>query len=179
MVGWIAYPQAMVHRGIRRRVARSGGDASPCARISVILATREDDTAIARRIENLLASDYPLELLDVIISLDDSVSSRSADICAMFDGRARVVSGSAPGKAAALNAGVEASTTDLLLFIDSAQYFERDTIARLVGEMHEPSWGALTATLAATSGDAFMDRYWQRELTIRQGQESQHGALSV
>ena len=168
----------MIRRGVHRPIRRTSPTGPP-RRVSVVLVSRETNQEITKRVDDLRSGDYPPALLDVVVSLDASVASRASDLQGLLGDRATVVCGNERGKASALNAGVSASKADLLLFVDSAQYFERDTISELVGEFDERVWGALTATLAATSGDVIMDRYWQRELAIRQGQESRHSIICV
>ncbi len=68
---------------------------------------------------------------------------------------------------------------DLLLFVDAAQSFAPDAVEAMIVDLERLAAGAMTATLAPTSGDVFMDRYWRRELAIRQGQASRHSVICV
>lgn len=178
VLAWLIYPAAMVRRGARAPVSRAAAvDFFP--RISVVLVTREEPDRIALRVANLRDQDYPQELLQYVVALDASIAGRLQEMRQALSGDCIVTIGTAPGKSSALNAGVTASDEEMLLFVDTAQTFARDALSRLVHEMQSEEWGALTATLAATSGDTLMDHYWQRELRIRQGQESKHSIICV
>lgn len=175
---WVVYPARMIARGRQRPVNRAVAPSASARPISIILATRDDDGMILRRLDNLEESTVPSHQRQCIVALDHSVAHRAAALQAQIGSRALVTVGQYAGKSSALNAGVAAATHETLLFVDSAQSFTPDTIANLQREMAEP-WGALTATLAATSGDALMDRYWARELGIRLGQQSRHSIICV
>jgi cellulose synthase/poly-beta-1,6-N-acetylglucosamine synthase-like glycosyltransferase len=50
---------------VRRRPVRTG-DGTP--RVSVIVAAHDEEEVIERRLENLLALDYPRENLDIVVA---------------------------------------------------------------------------------------------------------------
>lgn len=180
ILGWVVYPSRTA------RAAGSGAGESSLSTagaagtpISVILATRESDEAILRRIEDLRRGDYPSDLMEIVIALDATRSSGLGSLREKLSLGTRAVHGTEAGKSSALNAGVAAATHEYLLFVDTAQSFERDTITQLVSAVGTDGWGAMTATLAPTSGDAIMDRYWSRELAIRLGQARRHSIICV
>lgn len=178
VAGWIWYPRHMAARGATARPVFHAL-ADPLPAVSVILATREDTAAIAARVRNLLALEYPQSKLEIVVALDQSRAGAHADVAASLGGQAVVVAASAPGKSSALNAGVGVARHDLLFFVDTAQSFAPDVLQRLASVLQDTRWGAVTATLAPTSGDALMDRYWQRELGIRLGQTERHSVICV
>lgn len=184
--GWIWYPSHMATRGrTRRSMVRSESERHPAElnstlpSVSVILATREPTPRIVARLADLLTSNYPKDRLEIVVALDGAHADRLEELQQTLGSAARVCTPGTPGKAAALNAGVEAARSDLLLFIDSAQTFAPDVIGSLVQQLSNPAWGAATATLAPNSGDPLMDRYWQRELDIRLGQMQEHSVICV
>lgn len=180
ILGWVIYPSRTA------RAATAGTKIIPVqptraaeAPISVILATRESDDAILHRISDLRRGDYPTDLMEIVIALDASRTSGLESLREKLPVGTRAVHGVVAGKSAALNAGVAAATHDYLMFVDTAQTFEPDTISKLVSAVGHEGWGAMTATLAPTSGDALMDRYWARELAIRLGQATRHSIICV
>lgn len=176
--GWVWYPARMAARG-RSAPPIAADRPLELPPVSIVLATRETDEAIARRVENLRGQQYPQEQVEIIVALDQSRASGAGTLQQQLGERAKVVVATAPGKSSALNAGVRASKASLLLFVDTAQTFAPDVLERLVAVLGDEQWGAVTATLAATSGDALMDRYWQRELAIRVGQTDRHSVICV
>ncbi len=180
ILGWVVYPSRTAKSagsGAGELLSSAGGVVDKP--ISVILATRETDEAILRRIEDLRRGDYPSELMEIVIALDATRSSGLESLREKLPLGTRAVHGAAAGKSSALNAGVAAAAHEYLLFVDTAQSFEPDTIAKLVSAVGTDGWGAMTATLAPTSGDALMDRYWSRELAIRLGQARRHSIICV
>jgi len=180
LLGWVIYPSRTAKAadsgaGVLPEAA-AGGAETP---LSVILATRETDEAILKRIEDLGRSDYPLALMEIVIALDATRAGELDSLREKLPAGTRAIRGTVGGKASALNAGVAAATHDDLLFVDTAQTFERDTISKLVRAVGRDGWGAMTATLAPSSGDALMDRYWSRELAIRLGQATRHSIICV
>lgn len=186
VLGWVWYPSRMARRGHSGRSpapAKSDDNAATpgptLPSVSVVLATREPTPKILARLADLLASDYPKDRLEIIVVLDGAHGDRLEELQQTLGETAHVRTPSTPGKAAALNTGVEAARFDLLLFVDTAQTFAPDVIGKLVRQLSNPVWGAATATLAPNSGDPLMDRYWQRELNIRLGQMQDHSVICV
>ncbi|QJR36182.1 glycosyltransferase [Gemmatimonas groenlandica] len=180
VLGWVIYPSRTAKAANAGAgeidTSAAGGSESP---ISVILATRESDEAILRRIDDLRRGDYPTALTEIVIALDATRSNGLDGLREKLPQRTRAVHGAVPGKSSALNAGVAAASHELLFFVDTAQSFEHDTISKLVSAVRTDGWGAMTATLAPTSGDVLMDRYWSRELAIRLGQARRHSIICV
>ena len=56
--------------------------------VAVIIAAYNEEAVIARRIENLLALDYPRDKLQIVVTSDAS-SDRTEEIAAAVPGRAR------------------------------------------------------------------------------------------
>lgn len=181
VAGWVWYPARMASLGRLSLPSsedeRVSGDSRPP--VSVVLATRESTAAILARLADLRNGSYPSELLEILVALDGAHADRRDELQNALGTSARVVVPDTPGKAAALSAGVAATQHDLLLFIDTAQTFADDVVDRLVSKLQDQKWGAATAMLAPTSGDALMDRYWQRELDIRVGQMMHHSVICV
>src|SRR5690606_30092602 len=101
---------------------------------------------IRDRIADLLDTSYPTELLDVVVAVDRPVSALGEELLAM--GRVTSVPADVPGgKAAALNAAMRAATGEVVVFADTHQRFERETIPRLVSTFREPRVGAVSGSL--------------------------------
>ena len=180
VLGWVIYPSRTARAGV------TGAELFPASLphrsntpISVILATRETDDAILNRIVDLRRGDYPADLMEIVIALDATRARGLESLRPKLPDGTLAVHGTVSGKSSALNAGVAAATHEYLMFVDTAQTFESDTISKLVSAVGQNGWGAMTATLAPTSGDALMDRYWARELAIRLGQATRHSIICV
>lgn len=183
--GWVVYPAVISRRGMKVAESPPGraAESRPAAElppITVIVATREAPARVRARVDNLRDSDYPAELLHIIVAVDHAAQDVIGEMTDALADFATVVAGDAPGgKASALNAGVRSATTDILVFADTAQHFAPGTIRALVSELETGPFEAVTGTLAAESGDALMDAYWKRELNMRMGQAAKHSIICV
>ncbi len=179
---WIGYPLVM---WIAARLTRTSWpqNEGPLPRVTAVLATREDDGRIRTRVENLLTSDYPAPLLDVVVAIDHSRDPRSVGADLSAQPRLTVVEGDPPaGKAAALNAAVRAAQGDILVFADAAQRFVPETIARLVDELQRrPDMTAVSGALHIAPGEpeSPVTRYWRYERWLRQSESAIHSPAGV
>src|SRR5664279_2319698 len=80
------------------------------AKVTVLLAVYNGKAFIARKLENLLALDYPAELLDVIVVSDGSTDGTDAIVESYAHRNVRLVRAPHAGKAAALNIAMQQAT---------------------------------------------------------------------
>ena len=151
--------------------------------VSVILATRDTAPDIARRTANLLETDYPAALLEVLVVLDAASANDTLEHAAATDARIRVLRGDAPGgKAATLNAGVRGATGEILVMADSAQQFDRCTIPELVAALHDRRFGAVSGALSLGSAGGRRSPvhwYWAMEKWLRSNEARLHSSIGV
>ncbi|MEO7964457.1 MAG: glycosyltransferase [Gemmatimonadaceae bacterium] len=169
-----------------RRGQAQKSAASPARRlVSVIIATRDEPAVIEARVANVLASDYPRELLDVVIGTDRSGSQTAEQIATRLrplSSAIQVVAGDEPGgKASTLNAAVARATGELLVFTDSAQRFAPDTIRLLVEALEDERFGAVSGALhmGGAGGGGLADRYWRYEKWLRLNEARVHSTVGV
>ena len=183
---WALYPAVIGLIAAMRRQPRSAlGDrgASALPRVTAIVATRADPLSVRERVEDLLRSDYPLELLDVIVAYDARSTEPPLEWAAA-DGRVTVIRGDDPGgKAAALNAGVRVATGDVLVFGDSGQRFGADAVRLLTEAVTKPGVGASSGRLELSRGENApalpLRLYWSLERWLRRREAQVHSAIGV
>ena len=174
---WAVYPLIVGalawRRGGHRPAAWPGRP-----RVSVVIATRDDPGAIRRRVENCRQADYPADLVEVVVALDASAPAGRLDVQDV-----QVITGDMPGgKAATLNAGVRASTGDILVFTDTAQRFEPGTISELVAALADDRFAAVSGRLElprSTDGRSLVERYWGMERWLREREARLHSCIGV
>jgi poly-beta-1,6-N-acetyl-D-glucosamine synthase len=139
-------------------------------RVTVVLVARNESSRIIPRIENLLASDYPADALDIVVASDGSTD----DTARLLENRPRVhvlAFTEGRGKSACLNDAVAAATGEIIVFADARQTFAADTISILVSTLTDPRVGAVSGELeiAATAGGigSGLDAYWRLERFLR------------
>ena len=181
---WALYPAVigLAAAVMRRRDAHTDTAALP--RVTAIVATRADPAAVRERVEDLLRSDYPAELLDVVVAYDARTTEPAATWTGADAVRVRVVRGDEPGgKAAGLNAGVRAATGDVLVFADSGQRFGTDAIALLARAVMHPDVGAVSGRLELAQGAKApalpLRVYWSLERWLRRREADVHSAIGV
>ena len=155
----------------RGRGVKSAASAPPPDVCAVIVAHNEE-TRIAARIENLLASDYPPEKLRVLLVSDGSTDATLARTAAVDPSRVTVLAQPArAGKAAGLNAALAQATAEIIVFTDARQRFAPDAIARLAAHFADPRIAAVSGALeidpARTAAGTGFDTYWRYEKSLR------------
>jgi poly-beta-1,6-N-acetyl-D-glucosamine synthase len=143
--------------------------------VSAVMVVRNEEAVIARKLENLLALDYPAEKLEVVVVSDGS-TDRTAAILADYarDPRVRFLTKPVPqGKAAGLNDAIQLATADLLLFTDARQPIEYGALRLLAENFSDPDVGAASGELMLcdpSSGETGqgMGLYWRIEKKVRE-----------
>lgn len=178
---WFGYPLAV--RLLAALQARGSAVTSGPVGVSVILASCNDAESIRARVANLLETDHPANLLEVIVALDAANAEATPGELAGLDERVHVVVGDAPGgKSATLNAGVRAARNPLLVFADTQQRFDRDSIPALVAGLADPRRGAVSGMLELPGAHGTLnlaERYWRLERWLRKWEARLHSSVGV
>jgi len=111
--------------------------------VSVIIAAYNEQSCIGRKIENVLALEYPSEKLELIIASDGSTDGTNEIVRGYLERNVRLLALPRSGKAQALNAAVAAARGDVLVFSDANSMFERHAIRALVAPLGDPSVGGV------------------------------------
>ncbi len=141
--------------------------------VSVVLAACNEERAIGKRLDNLLAQDYPPDRYEIIVVSDGS-SDGTNEIVTAYAGRnvQLIPLGARGGKAAALNQGVARAAGEIIVFADARQTFASNTLRRLAANFSDPTVGCVSGELmflndAASGIQAEMGAYWRYEKAIR------------
>jgi cellulose synthase/poly-beta-1,6-N-acetylglucosamine synthase-like glycosyltransferase len=139
--------------------------------VSLIVAAHDEESVIAAKVANALTLDWPRDRLEVIVCADgcaDATAARAreagADVVLDLERR---------GKIPALDAGVAASTGELLVFSDANVALDRDAIARLAEAFADPKVGYACGQvrfIQAGEGpraDNQEGLYWRYEMAVR------------
>jgi cellulose synthase/poly-beta-1,6-N-acetylglucosamine synthase-like glycosyltransferase len=147
---------------------RGGRDSRPG--VSIIVAARNEAARLPARVENLLASDYPADLVQIIIASDGS-SDDTVGALAPYADRVELLLLPTSGKAGALNAAVMRARHPILVFADARQRFAPDAIDRLVRHFRQPEIGAVSGELmlapSSSTIGAGLGAYWNYEKWLR------------
>jgi cellulose synthase/poly-beta-1,6-N-acetylglucosamine synthase-like glycosyltransferase len=162
--------------------ARSDADAPP---VTLVIAAHNEEAVIARRLENVLASQYPADRLRVVVASDGSTDRTHAIVGGYADRGVRLLAYPPRGKAATLNEALadlardgRADPADVVVFADARQTWAPDALRRLSENFADPAVGAVSGDLVIESAPgvlAGVGAYWRYEKWLR-GQESRAGS---
>jgi cellulose synthase/poly-beta-1,6-N-acetylglucosamine synthase-like glycosyltransferase len=164
---------------LRARPVRHAALEEPA--VSVIVAAHNEETVIERRLENLLALDYPADKLEVVVASDAS-SDRTHELVAEAssrDPRVRLLECPRGGKVAAQNRAVRETSGDVVAFSDANATWAPDALRRLVGALADPDVAYVCGQLRleAADGSNREGAYWRYEMWLRE-QESRLGSIT-
>jgi cellulose synthase/poly-beta-1,6-N-acetylglucosamine synthase-like glycosyltransferase len=150
--------------------------------VSIIIAARNEARRLPARLDNLLASDYPVDRLQIIVASDGSTDD-TVEALAPYRDRIELLLLPASGKAAALNHAAAHAHGRILVFADARQRFAPDAIRRLVSHFVDPRIGAVSGELlidgsGSTIGDG-VGAYWRYEKWLRRRESIVGSTLGV
>jgi cellulose synthase/poly-beta-1,6-N-acetylglucosamine synthase-like glycosyltransferase len=139
--------------------------------VSVLLAVRNGEKWLRRKLDSILALHYPHELLQILVISDGSTDS-TEDIAREYASRGvQLIATPAGGKCQALNEGMRHATGEILFFTDVRQTLDPDSLKHLVACFADPSVGVVSGELLILdeSGqeDSGVGLYWRYEKWIR------------
>src|SRR3954470_21018166 len=107
--------------------------------VAIIVAAYNEETVIGRRIENLLALDYPRERLQIVVTSDAS-TDRTEEIAAAYPG-VKVIRNERGGKVAAQDRAVRETDSEIVAFSDANATWSEDALRKLVRGFADPDVG--------------------------------------
>ena len=161
--GHIVYPIALAAlcrvRGARAVAPTAWSDGEWPGITAVVPAFREVST-IARKVEDLRANGYPGELTVIVVSEDaETAAAARATGVTVIEPATRI------GKSQALNAGVAAATTPIIVQTDANNLLEPGALEALAAHFADPRVGAVGgAKTELEQGEAL---YWRFESWLK------------
>ena len=141
-------------------------------RVTMIIAAYNEEEAIAAKLENALALDYPPDRLEIIVASDGSTDSTNRIVAERYAGRARLLALPRGGKTAAQNQAAAVATGEILVFSDATTMYDRGALAAMVASYADPGVGSVGGDVRyVTEGQAAASKgrqlYWNYEAAIR------------
>jgi poly-beta-1,6-N-acetyl-D-glucosamine synthase len=152
--------------------------------VTVLVAAYNEESVIAGRIQNLLDTDYPLEKLTILVVADGS-DDRTVEIVRSFaDSRVTVAAhGPRLGKSAALSRVISSIRSDVVVFSDANNEYERGGLARLLAPLSDPDVGAVTGSkrVRPDAGQVGVGEgaYWRYESLIKAAESRLGSCVAV
>ena len=189
LVFWIAlgglawthagYPAAagLLARLRPRRVRKLDGTPS----VSVIVAAHDEEAVIERRLENLLALDYPSERVEIVVASDASEdrTDELVQAVAAREPRVRLLRCPRGGKVRAQNSAVRETRGEIVAFSDANARWAPDALRKLVRSFADPDVAYVCGRLQLERPDGGNQEgaYWRLGLWMRE-QESALGSIT-
>ena len=149
--------------------------------VAAIVAAHDEETVIRRRLENLLAQDYPPELVEIVVASDASTdrTDQIVEDLAAREPRLRLLRCERGGKVAAQNRAVRETTAEVLAFTDAATEWSPDALRKLVRSFADPEVAYVTGghVYRAADGTNREGTYWKYEHRLRLN-ESRLGSIT-
>jgi cellulose synthase/poly-beta-1,6-N-acetylglucosamine synthase-like glycosyltransferase len=163
---------ALLARARPRGVQR--GELEPT--VCVIVAAYNEDASIERRLENLLALDYPAGKLEVVVTSDASTDC-THEIVQRFAARGvKLIVNERGGKVAAQNRAVRETTAEVVAFSDANATWAPDALRKLVRNFADQDVAYVCGRLKleAADGSNREGLYWRYELWLRAQESALH-----
>jgi cellulose synthase/poly-beta-1,6-N-acetylglucosamine synthase-like glycosyltransferase len=169
---------ALVARIHPRRVHKH--DVEPT--VSIVVAAHDEEAVIVRRLENLLALDYPAAKLEILVASDGSTDHTDELVQTVAAGtkRVRLIPCPRAGKVAAQNRAVREATSEIVAFTDANARWEPDALRELMRNFADPDVAYVCGRLRLerSEGTNREGVYWRFELWVRQN-ESALGSITA
>jgi cellulose synthase/poly-beta-1,6-N-acetylglucosamine synthase-like glycosyltransferase len=146
--------------------------------VTVIVAAYNEERVIERRLENLLALDYPADRLELVVTSDAS-TDRTHELVRRFGDRVRLIVNSRGGKVAAQDRAVRETAGEIVAFSDANATWAPDALRQLVANFADPDVAYVCGRLVLEAADGSNKEgvYWRYELAQRDA-ESRLGSIT-
>lgn len=180
--GYAIFPLLIIVRGMVRPRPYLTGSATPS--LTLVIAARNEEAIIARKMENILELDYPADQLEVIVASDGSNDATNDIVRRYARDRVRLLERPPLGKADALAAAVANSQGDIVVFSDANSLYARDALRALVRPFADPHVGGVagnqvygqTGTVAAEAGER---TYWSIDRLLKRFESRAGNTISA
>jgi cellulose synthase/poly-beta-1,6-N-acetylglucosamine synthase-like glycosyltransferase len=168
----VGYPAIARIRAALRPLSRRRAPIEPS--VTIIVSAYNEAGCIGRRLQNLLALDYPRDRFEIVVGSDGSTDDTVARACA-YESAGVQVRGFTErrGKPALLNELVPEASGEIVVFADARQRFDPLALRALVANFADPGVGAVSGELVMTAGHEAdpgcegAAMYWNYEKLIR------------
>jgi cellulose synthase/poly-beta-1,6-N-acetylglucosamine synthase-like glycosyltransferase len=171
----VAYPATagLLARLVPRTIRREPIEPT----VTIVVAAYNEEAVIARRIENLLALDYPSEKVQIVVASDASID-RTEEIALLYP-EVKVVTGPRGGKVAAQDRAVRQTESEVVAFSDANATWSPDALRKLVRSFADPEIAYVCGQLRILRADGSNQEgaYWRYEMGAR-GAESRLGSIT-
>ncbi|HEU0295008.1 MAG TPA: glycosyltransferase family 2 protein [Anaerolineales bacterium] len=182
---YIGFPLGVVLRGLLWGIPYKHEDLTNPPTVSIVISAYNEAKSIAAKLDNILSMEYPQHCLEVVIASDGSTDGTDAIVERYKEHGVKLLSLPRVGKAAALNAAVNASRGEILVFSDANSMYKADAIQELVRPFGDPKVGCVAGNQVyktEVSGGSSIDgerAYWNFDRMLKQFQGKSGNTLAA
>jgi cellulose synthase/poly-beta-1,6-N-acetylglucosamine synthase-like glycosyltransferase len=172
LLAWthVLYPAfaALLARLAPRRVRAA--DVEPT--VVVVVTAYNEESVIARRLDNLFELDYPRDKLQIVVTSDAS-TDRTEAIALQYEG-VKVISNPRSGKVAAQDAAVRETDSEIVAFSDANATWAPDALRKLVRPFADPDVAYVCGQLKILDAEGSNQEgaYWRYEMVQRRAESA-------
>jgi cellulose synthase/poly-beta-1,6-N-acetylglucosamine synthase-like glycosyltransferase len=172
LLAWthVLYPAfaALLARLVPRRVRAA--DVEPT--VVVIVTAYNEESVIARRLDNLFELDYPRDKLQIVVTSDASTDDTEA-IALQYEG-VKVISNPRGGKVAAQDRAVRDTDSEIVAFSDANATWAPDALRKLVRPFADPDVAYVCGQLKILDAEGSNQEgvYWRYEMVQRRAESA-------
>lgn len=146
---YVLYPLVIRLAALVVRYRSSGQKSSPS--VSIVISAYNEENNIRDRVHNLLAQEYDLSKIEILIGSDCSGDATNAilqELQEQYPGQVRVfLFDKRRGKAAVVNDLVEQTRHDIIIFTDANTEFTPPAVRQLVEDYADPKLGGVSGRI--------------------------------
>jgi cellulose synthase/poly-beta-1,6-N-acetylglucosamine synthase-like glycosyltransferase len=145
--------------------------------VSLIIPAYNEEAVIVAKLENALALEYPRELLEILVSSDDSTDRTHEIVAGYADRGVRLLVCPRGGKVAAQDRAVRETGGEIVAFGDANVGWEPDALHRLVRPFADPRVGMVCGyvrLINPAGGTNQEGLYWRYEMWLRERESRMH-----
>jgi glycosyltransferase involved in cell wall biosynthesis len=150
--------------------------------VTLIVAAHDEAEAIEGTLTGLLALDYPVQQLSIVVASDASTDGTDAIVerVAALSPQVSLLRCPRSGKVAAQDRAVAASRSEVVAFSDANGLWEPDALRRLVANFADPdvAYACGNVRLRRADGTNQEGLYWRYELWLRNN-EARIGSITA
>ena len=164
----LGYPLAVA--ALARLRPRPPRRAAILPAVTLVVPAHNEEDVIERKLENVLALDYPGDRLEIVVASDDS-SDATHDIVARFEPRGvRLIHCERGGKVAAQDRAVRETSGEIVAFGDANVEWDADALRELVAPFADPAVGMACGQVRLVNPAGGTNQegvYWRYEMWLR------------
>jgi len=180
---YVLFPLLVIVRGLIRHRPPAAQAVRGLA--SVIIVAHNEAAALPEKLENILALDYPRDLLEVIVASDGSTDGTAAIVRGYADRGIILIDLPRGGKARALNQAVVAAQGEYLVFTDANSMLTPGALTALLSPFADPAVGGVAGDqryVSSSSGGVAGEgekSYWDLDRVLKVFQSRAGSATSA